>query len=261
MDPADSAGTLGLDGRVALVTGGASGIGRASALGFADAGATVVVADVDAAGGEETIELVRAKGREGKFVVTDVTDAAQVAALVQETVASFGQLDSAHNNAGITGAAAAFVDYPDDEWDRVLAINLKSVFLCMKQEIAQMLRQGRGGAIVNSSSGAGLVGFPSLPAYVASKHGVIGLTRSAGVEYARRGIRVNAICPGSTRTPMLEGYMGGSAEIERMMIAGQPIGRLGTAEEVAAAAVWLCTDAASFVVGHAMAVDGGAVAQ
>lgn len=250
-----------LQGRVVLVTGGASGIGRASGIAFASAGAKVVVADVDRQGGQETADLIRGAGGDAKFVASDVTQAAAVAVLVEDVVATFGQLDCALNNAGVTGAPAAFVDYPEDEWDRVLAINLKSVFLCMKQEIAQMLRQGSGGAIVNMSSGAGLVGFPSLPAYVASKHGVVGLTRSAGVEYASRGIRVNAICPGSTRTPMLEGYMGGSADIERMMVAGQPIGRLGRPEEVAAAAVWLCTDSASFVVGHALAVDGGAVAQ
>lgn len=261
MAQGDVIGSRALEGRVALVTGGASGIGRESARQFAAAGARVVVADVDTAGGEETAELARAEGPDARFIAADVTDAEQVAGLVRQVVEAFGSLDCAHNNAGITGAPAAFVDYRDDEWDRVLSINLKSVFLCMKHEIAQMLEQGRGGAIVNTSSGAGLVGFPSLPAYVASKHGVIGLTRSAGVEYASRGIRVNAICPGSTRTPMLEGYMGGSADIERMMVAGQPIGRLGRSEEVAAAAVWLCTDAASFVVGHAMAVDGGAVAQ
>lgn len=249
-----------LEGRVALVTGGASGIGRAAAVEFGTAGASVVVVDLDQSGGQEAAEMVQGTGAPATFLSADVTDAAQVSSLFAQVVSDFGRLDCALNNAGTTGAAAAFVDYRDDEWDRVMAINLKSVYLCMKQEIAQMLRQG-GGAIVNTSSGAGLVGFPSLPAYVASKHGVIGLTRSAGVEYASRGIRVNAICPGSTRTPMLEGFMGGDPQVEAAMVAAQPIGRLGTPEEVAATAVWLCTDAASFVTAHAMAVDGGAVAQ
>lgn len=249
-----------LSGRVALVTGGASGIGRASATAFAAAGAVVAVADVDSALGAETVKEIEARGGTARFFGVDVTDAGEVAKLVSGVVDAFGALHCAHNNAGVTGAAAALDEYPDEEWDRVMNINLRSVFFCMKHEVAQMLRQG-GGAIVNTASGAGLVGFPSLPAYVASKHGVVGLTKSAGVEYARRGIRVNAVCPGSTRTPMLEGFMGGDAKIEKMLVVGQPIARLGTPDEVAAAAVWLCTDEASFVVATAMPVDGGAVAQ
>jgi NAD(P)-dependent dehydrogenase (short-subunit alcohol dehydrogenase family) len=245
---------------VALVTGGGSGIGRASARAFGAAGAVVVVVDIDASLGEETAENVRADGGTAHAIKADVTEASEVARLFAEVVRAHGRLDCAHNNAGITGAACAMAEYPDDEWDRVMAINLRSVFLCMKQEISQMLRQG-GGAIVNTSSGAGLVGFASLPAYVASKHGVIGLTRSAAVEYANRNIRINAICPGSTRTPMLEGFIDGDPTVERFLTAAQPIGRLGAPDEVAAAAVWLCSDEASFVVGHAMAVDGGAVAQ
>lgn len=249
---------LGLEGKVALVTGGASGIGRASALALAAEGAVVTVADLDEEGGGRTVELVAGAGGRAGFVRADMTSAADAEAVVAGVVAAHGRLDCAHNNVGITGAGGTVADYPEEEWDRVMAVNLKSVFLSMKYEIPQMVAQG-GGAIVNTSSGAGLVGFPGLPAYVTSKHGVIGLTRAAALEYVKSGVRINAVCPGSTRTPMLEGFMGGDPKIEAMMAGGQPIGRLARPEEIAAAVVWLCSDAASFVVGHAMAVDGGAV--
>ncbi len=249
---------LGLEGKVALVTGGASGIGRATAVAFAAEGAAVAVADLDEDGGRETVEAVAGSGGDGRFFRADLTRASDAEALVAAVVSAYGRLDCAHNNIGTTGAGGFVADYPEEEWDRVMAVNLKSVFLSMKYEIPQMVSQG-GGSIVNTSSGAGLVGFAGLPAYVTSKHGVIGLTRAAALEYVKAGVRVNAVCPGSTRTPMLEGFMGGDPKMEKMMAAGQPIGRLARPEEIAAAVVWLCSDAASFMVGHAMAVDGGAV--
>ncbi|TMM15959.1 MAG: glucose 1-dehydrogenase [Actinobacteria bacterium] len=249
-----------LEGRVALVTGGASGIGRASALAFAGEGATVVVADVDQLAGAETVRAVNEAGGTARFVSYDVTKSDEVAAMVADVIAAYGRLDCAHNNAGTSGSTAFTVDYPEAEWDRVMALNLRSVFLCMKHEIPPMVEQGAG-AIVNTSSGAGLMGFAGLPAYVASKHGVVGLTRATALEYVKAGIRVNAVCPGSTRTPMLEAFMGGDPAMEKMMARSAPIGRLGDPSEIAAAVVWLCTDDASFVVGHAFAVDGGAVIQ
>ncbi|HUF84995.1 MAG TPA: glucose 1-dehydrogenase [Acidimicrobiia bacterium] len=247
-----------MDGKVALVTGGGSGLGRACAVALGAAGASVVVADVDAGGGAETVSLVDGPA---EFMATDVTDPDAVAAMVGRAVEQFGRLDAAVNNAGTTGAGAPVADYSLEDWNRTIALNLTGVFLCMKHEIPAMLASGDGGAIVNMSSGAGLVGFPGLPAYVASKHGVVGLTRAAALEYVGAGIRVNAVCPGSTRTPMLEAFMGGDPTIEKMMEKAAPIGRLGRPEEIAEAVVWLCSDAASFVVGHAMAVDGGAVIQ
>ena len=249
-----------LEGKAALVTGGGSGLGRASAIALAGAGATVTVADVDEQGGKETVTLVLEEaGGDADFVRADVTQADEVEAMVDKTVARWGRLDCALNNAGTTGVSAPTADYKLEDWNRALALNLTGVFLCLKYEIPAMLE--RGGAIVNMASGAGLVGFAGLPAYVASKHGVVGLTRAAALEYASQGLRVNAICPGSTRTPMLEGFMGGDEQVERMMTRAVPLGRLGRPEEIADAVVWLCSDAASFVVGHALAVDGGSVIQ
>jgi NAD(P)-dependent dehydrogenase (short-subunit alcohol dehydrogenase family) len=249
-----------MDGKVALVTGGASGLGRASALALARAGVRLVVADVDEAGGKETVARINDAAGEAHFVRADVTIPEAVEAMVAATVERFGRLDCAVNNAGTTGPGGRTADYSLDDWNRTLALNLTGVFLCMKYEIPRMVEQG-GGAIVNMSSGAGLVGFAGLPAYVASKHGVVGLTRAAALEYVKDGVRINAVCPGSTRTPMLEGFMAGDEQIERMMTASVPLGRLGRPEEIAEAVVWLCSDAASFVVGHAMAVDGGSVIQ
>lgn len=247
------------EGKVALVTGGGSGIGRASAALFAARGASVVVADLDEDGGRTTVKEIEGAGGAARFVRTDVADPAHVDAMVATAVDTFGRLDVALNNAGLPSTYAALADQTLADWDRTIAVNLTSVFLSMQAEIPVMLETG-GGAIVNTSSAAGLMGFANLPAYVASKHGVIGLTKSVALEFARKGVRVNAVCPGTIRTQMLEGFTGGNEEALQGMGRMQPIGRLGTPAEVAEAIVWLCSDAASFVTGHAMAVDGGTLA-
>ncbi len=249
-----------LEDKVALVTCAAAGIGRASALAFAGGGARVMVSDVVVDGGEETVGQIQANGGEATFVRADVSQTADVEALVRQTVETYGRLDCAHNNAGIEGDMAATADCAEANWDRTIAINLKGVWLCMKHEIPQMLQQG-GGAIVNTSSVAGLVGFANLPAYVATKHGVAGLTRTAAIEYAEQGIRVNAVCRGVIQTAMIDRIVGGDAEAEAQFTALEPVGRMGSPAEVAQAVVWLCSDAASFVTGVAMPVDGGFVAQ
>lgn len=247
------------DGKVAIVTGGASGIGRASAELLASRGARVVVADLDDAQGAATVAGINALEGEAVFVRGDVTDPEAVNAVVRVAMERFGRLDVALNNAGTTGTNAPLADQTLTDWQRTIAINLTGVFLSMQAEIPAMLQSG-GGAIVNTSSAAGLIGFANLPAYVASKHGVVGLTKSIALEFAQRNIRVNAICPASIRTPMLEGFVGGDAKALERMGRIQPIGRLGTPEEVAEAAAWLCSDAASYVTGHALAVDGGVLA-
>jgi NAD(P)-dependent dehydrogenase (short-subunit alcohol dehydrogenase family) len=252
--------TRQLEGKVALVTGAGSGIGRATAQAFARVGAKVVIADVVPLGGEETVRLIEAEGGEATFIKTDVSKAAEVEALVQKAVETYGHLDYAHNNAGIEGAQASTVDCTEDCWDRTIDINLKGVWLCMKYEIPEMLKN-HGGAIVNTSSVAGLVGFANLPAYTATKHGVAGLTKVAALEFAKQGVRVNAVCPGVIRTPMIERFTADNPEAEAQFTAGEPIGRLGTPEEIAKAVVWLCSDEASFVTGAAIPVDGGWVAQ
>ena len=249
-----------LEGKVALVTGAGAGIGRASALAFAAAGARAMVADVGVDGGEETVGQIQAAGGEATFVRADVSRKDEVEALVRETLETYGRLDCAHNNAGVEGDLAATADCAEANWDRTIAINLKGVWLCMRSEIPQMLQQG-GGAIVNTSSVAGLVGFPTLPAYVATKHGVVGLTRTAALEYAEQGIRVNAVCPGVIQTAMIDRIVNRDAEAEAQFTALEPVGRMGSPAEVAQAVVWLCSDAASFVTGVAMPVDGGFVAQ
>jgi len=247
-------------GKIALITGGGSGIGRATAQIFAREGAKVVVADVVVAGGEETVRLIKAAGGEATFVKTDVSQPAEAEAMVKKTIETYGQLDCAFNNAGIEGVIQPTVDYGEAHWDRVLAINLKGVWLCMKYELQQMLRQGSG-AIVNTASVAGLIGLPGFSAYVAAKHGVNGLTKTAALEYAKVGIRVNAVCPGAIRTPMFERGVRDNPGIEEQTVAMEPIGRMAAPEEVGEAVVWLCSDAASFVTGLPMAVDGGWVAQ
>ncbi|TCN29262.1 NAD(P)-dependent dehydrogenase (short-subunit alcohol dehydrogenase family) [Kribbella orskensis] len=249
-----------LEGKVVLVTGGGSGIGRASALALAREGADVVVTDVVDEGGNETLRLIEEAGGKGLFVRGDVAAAADVQRIIGEVEAHYGRLDCAFNNAGIEGAQAPTAECTEENWDRVLTVNLKGVWLCMKYEIPLMLKQHKG-SIVNTASVAGLVGFPNIPAYNASKGGVIQLTKTAALEYAEDGIRVNAVCPGVIRTPMIERFIGGSAEAEAQFVAMEPVGRMGTPEEIAEAVVWLCSDAASFVTGDALPVDGGLVAQ
>jgi NAD(P)-dependent dehydrogenase (short-subunit alcohol dehydrogenase family) len=252
------------NGKVALVTGAAGGIGRASALAFARAGAKVSVADVAAEGGNETVRLIQDAGGEAQFIPTDVTRAEAVEALVRKTVERFGRLDFAHNNAGVEGAAGGTAECSEEDWDRTLSVNLKGVWLCMKYEIPLMLRQ-RSGAIVNTASAAGLVGWKGFSAYSASKHGVIGLTKTAALDYARNGIRINAVCPGLISTAMVERVAaaqlgdtsGVASTVEAHLASQQPIRRVGTPDEVASAVIWLCSDAASYVMGHALVVDGG----
>lgn len=247
-------------GKVALVTGGGSGIGRASALTFAREGAKVVVSDIVVEGGEETVQLIQKAGGEAIFVRTDVSKMAEVEALLNKAVATYGRLDCAHNNAGIEGPGATTTDYPEELWNRVIAINLTGVWFCMKYEIPHMLTHG-GGAIVNTASTAGLVGYPRGSAYVASKHGVVGLTKTAALEYAKSGVRVNAVCPGAIDTPMMGRITGHRPQRAARMAAAEPVGRMGQPGEIAEAVVWLCSDSASFVTGHAMAVDGAMTAQ
>ncbi|MBI4430493.1 MAG: SDR family oxidoreductase [Candidatus Omnitrophica bacterium] len=247
-------------GKVGLVTGAASGIGRAAANAFAEEGACVVISDVDSAGAEETLRQISAKGGEALFVRADVSKSREVSDLVEQTVKKFGRLDFAYNNAGIEGKLSPTADVTEENWDRVMAVNLKGVWLCLKHEIPQMLKQGRG-AIVNAASVTGIVGFRGLSAYAASKGGIIGLTKVAALEYAKSGIRVNAVCPGLIRTPMTMRRTGGSPKVEAELVGMEPIGRMGAPEEVAKAVVWLCSSRASFVTGQAIPVDGGWTSQ
>ena len=248
------------EGKIVLVTGAGSGIGRATALVFAREGAKVVVADIVVEGGQETVQQIEAAGGEAIFVKADVSQAADVETLIAKTVETYGRLDCAFNNAGIEGGMKLTIDCTKEEFDRTIAVNLTGVWLCMKYEIQQMLSHGSG-AIVNTASAAGLVGFPGLPDYVASKHGVVGLTKTAALEYAKSGIRVNAVCPGVIQTPMVERGAQLSPGFDELALSMEPVGRFGQPAEVGEAVVWLCSDAASFVTGHPMAVDGGLVAQ
>lgn len=252
-----------LQDKVAIVTGAASGIGRASARVIAREGARVVVSDVDTAGGEETVRQIKAAGGEAIFVRADVTLDADVRALVDAAVAAYGALHCAHNNAGIEGERLLLADYPEDGFDRLIAVNLKGVWLCwlcMKHEIRHMLAHGVG-AIVNTASAVGLVGSANQPIYTASKHGVIGLTKSGAVAYAARGIHVNAVCPGIIATGMLDRAEAWQPGFSERVARRLPNQRIGQPEEVAEAVAWLCSDAASLVTGEAITVDGGIVAQ
>ena len=254
------ASTQEFAGKVAFVTGASSGIGRATALAFARAGADVVVVDVQGDGGHHTAKAVQELGRRALFVRCDVSRDDDARHAVQNTIEAFGRVDFAFNNAGIEGQQAPTADCTVENWDRVIGINLKGVWLCMKYQIPQMLGEG-GGSIVNCSSVAGLVGFQGIPAYVASKHGVVGLTRAAALEYSKSNVRVNAVCPGVIQTPMIDRFTHGEAAIRKQLVEGEPVGRVGRPEEVAEAVLWLCSERASFVTGHALAVDGGWVAQ
>ena len=247
-------------GKVALVTGAGAGIGRASTIAFAKEGASVVVGDVATESGNETAEMIKKNGGEAIFVKTDVSRANDVEMLVKNTVASYGRLDYAINNAGVEGKTATIADYAEQDWDRIIDINLKGVWLCMKYEIPAMLKHG-GGAIVNVASIAGVVGFQGMPAYTASKFGVIGLTKVAALDYARANIRVNSVSPGIIHTAMVDRLVATNPEMEPSLVARTPMGRMAQPEEIASVIVWLCSDAASFVTGHNMVADGAYTAQ
>ncbi len=248
------------ESKVALVTGGASGMGLATAKAFAAEGAAVVLADVNEAAVRAAAADLVAAGHKAIGIRCDVADEAEVAAMVQETISAFGRLDAAFNNAGVQAPPSDMADEAAEVFDRVNAINLRGVWACMKHELRHMRTQGSG-AIVNCSSLGGLVGLPSRAAYHASKHGVIGLTRSAALEYAPRGIRINAVCPGTIDTPMVADMLEKQPDAMKEILRDQPIGRLGRSEEIAAAVLWLCSPGASFVIGHALAVDGGYTAR
>lgn len=244
-------------GKLALVTGGSFGIGRATAIAFARAGAQVVIADIES--NSDTLRAIKQAGGDPLFMQCDVSKPDQVQTMVQEIVKKFGRLDFAFNNAGIEGDNGPLQECALENWDRVLNVNLKSIFLCMKAQIPLMRSQGSG-VIVNCASVAGMMGFINLPAYVASKHGVIGLTRAAALENAKQGIRINAICPGVIKTPMVERVTKGDPALEASYTAMEPVGRMGQPEEIAAAVLWLCSPESGFVTGAAIPVDGGMTA-
>ncbi len=244
--------------KVVIVTGGGFGIGRAAATGFAQKGAKVVVADINVRNGKETVRQIKNSGSEAIFVKTEVSQESQVEALVQKCVSTYGKLDCSFNNAGIFKVAVSTIDFTETDWNEMIDVNLKSVWLCMKYEIRQMLIHGKG-AIVNNSSVAGLIAAMNNLAYSASKHGVVGLTKSAAIEFAQKGIRINCICPGPTLTGIHDMLVARSPQLDDAMIAQVPMRRMAMPEEVAAAAIWLCSDEASYITGHALPVDGGLV--
>ena len=248
-------------GKVALVTGGSAGIGRATAVAFAREGAKVVVASRRMKEGDETIQLIKQAGSDGFFIKTDVAKAADVKAMVEKTMTTYGRLDYAFNNAGVVEPnPGPLVEQTEETFDQIVNINVKGVWLSMKYEIPEMLKRG-GGAIVNMSSVAGVIGLPGIGIYIASKHAVIGLTKTAALEYSKSGVRVNAVNPAAIETDMLAHVAGDNPEARAQMAAGHPIGRIGRAEEVAEAVIWLCSDKASFVTGHSLLVDGGYTAK
>jgi NAD(P)-dependent dehydrogenase (short-subunit alcohol dehydrogenase family) len=228
-------------------------------MAFASEGARLVVVDIDDEAGQETVRLIRETEGEAQFIHADVSLSGDAERMVQATIETYGRLDYAHNNAGIARAMASTVECAEEDWDRIVAVNLKGVWLCMKAEIPRMLQNG-GGAVVNTASIAGLMGVRGLGPYVASKHGVVGLTKTAALECAQAGVRINAVCPGWIRTPLIERALRNRPEMEEQMVAGNPSRRIGTPEEVAASVVWLCSEAASYVTGHAMVLDGGHLA-
>jgi NAD(P)-dependent dehydrogenase (short-subunit alcohol dehydrogenase family) len=251
--------------RVSIVTGAGSGIGRGSARALARRGSAVVVSDINEEGGAETVAMIEEAGGSATFQRCDVSVEADVAALVERAISEYGRLDYAHNNAGIGGPPGTIADYEVETWNRILAINLTGVFLCMKYEIPHMLEQ-KGGSIVNTSSTFGLVGVAGLPAYVATKHGIAGLTRAAALEYAKNGLRVNAVCPGATLTPTVEDFFAmvqpdNPKAVEEQFIAQAPVGRMGQPQEIGDVVGWLCSEEASFITGLTMPVDGGWTAQ
>ncbi len=248
------------ENKVSLVTGGAAGIGKAIALSFAKEGAKVVVSDVNVEKGEETVRLIKETGSEAIFIKADVSKSSDVENLILKTVDTYGSLDFAVNNAGVEGNQAPTSESTEENWDFIINVNLKGTWLCMRSEISQMLKQQRG-VIVNISSIAGVVGFQGLTAYSASKGGVNQLTKAAALEYAQSGIRINSICPGVVRTEMVDRIISKNTDMEEALIAGTPLGRIGKPEEIASAVIWLCSDDASFVIGHPMVIDGGWVAQ
>src|SRR5438132_962351 len=256
----DTHGRADFTGKVAFVTGAASGIGRAAALAFAHEGANVVVADVSEQGNQETARMIEALGARALAGRCDVTRAEDVKVALYKGAEAFGRLDFAFKNAGVEQPVTPAADLTEEEWDRIMDIDLRGVFLCMKYEIPLMLKQGVG-AIVNTSSGAGVIGIKGSPAYTAAKHGVIGLTRAAALDYAAQNIRVNAVCPGYIDTSMMGRFTGGTAEGRARVISEEPIGRMGRPEEIAHAVLWLCSDAAGFVVGSAIVIDGGQTIQ
>jgi NAD(P)-dependent dehydrogenase (short-subunit alcohol dehydrogenase family) len=248
-------------GRVAFITGGASGIGRATALAFARVGASVAVADVSEKGNQETARLIEEESGRTLAVKCDVSRSDDVQTALNNTIGAFGRLDFAFNNAGIEPKnPAPTANYDEEEWNRIIDIDQRGVFLCMKHEIPLILKQ-EGGAIVNTSSGAGIIGIKGSPAYTAAKHGVIGLTRAVALDYAAQNIRINAVCPGYIATLMMDRFTGGTPEGRAKVVSEEAVGRMGRPEEIAAAVLWLCSDAARFVIGHGLVVDGGQTVQ
>lgn len=248
------------ENKTAFITGASTGIGRTTAVAFAQNRANVALIDVNTEAALETLSHIEKRGGKGIFIKCDVSKSDEVKNAIERTIAQFGSLDFAFNNAGIEGEQAATAESTEENWDRVIDINLKGIWLCMKFQIEHMLKKG-GGSIVNCSSIAGQVAFANIPAYVASKHGVLGLTKTAAIEYARKNIRVNAVCPGVIKTPMIDRFTQGSAEAEKQFAEAEPIGRLGKPEEIAEAVLWLASEKSSFVTGHPLVVDGGWVAQ